>query len=253
MTYRFTFGPTPNLPHHVILPHVRPRFTAPFPYPVFSTSSYHVTRRLSSPALCHLPIRGQLSSWSVPPLGHPSWLALLMVCHSARPPFMVGPSTRRPSAVGPPLGQSPHSATLRGRLSSWSVTSLGHPSWSALLMVGPFTQRPSAVGPPLGRSLHLATLRGRPSSWSVPPLGHPPRSALLLVGHSARPPFVVGPPLGRSLHSATRRSRPSSWSVHPLGHSYRSTSILSVSNNPHFLHYSLRWTKAALGNEGLLT
>ncbi|GMP71779.1 hypothetical protein CsSME_00030056 [Camellia sinensis var. sinensis] len=179
-------------------------------------------------------------------------------------PRALPTATWLPFAVGLLHSRSLHSVTHRGRSSSWSAPLLGHPSQSTLLMVGPFTRSPFAVGPSHGRPLHSATLCGRPSSWSVPSLGHPSRSALLMVGPSTRSPFAVGPPHGRPLHSATLCGRPSSWSVPPLDHPSRSALlivgqpsrsafILPVSHNPHFLHYSLRWTKAVLGNGGLLT
>ncbi|KAF5934132.1 hypothetical protein HYC85_030303 [Camellia sinensis] len=81
---------------------------------------------------------------------------------------------------------------------------------------------PFAVSPPYGQPFHSANLRGQLSSWSALPLGQPSRSALLVVGPPTRPTFAVGPPRGPPFHS-----------VH--------------------LTYSLRWTKAALGNGGLLT
>ncbi|KAF5933869.1 hypothetical protein HYC85_030040 [Camellia sinensis] len=81
-----------------------------FPFPVYSTSFHHVPLPLLEPrvsplaSLYSITLRGWLSSWSVPPLGHPSRSALLV----------VGPSTRSPFAVGPPHGRSLHSVTRRG-------------------------------------------------------------------------------------------------------------------------------------------
>ncbi|THG03209.1 hypothetical protein TEA_009736 [Camellia sinensis var. sinensis] len=149
LTYRFISCSTPSLPCHGIPPRVRPRSTAPFPYPVFSTSNHYVPCHPSSPAHRHsVTLRGRPSSWSGHPLGHPLRSALLMVSASTRSPF----------AVGPPHGRSLPSVTLRGRTSSWSVPPLGHPSRSALLI----------VSPPRGRPLHSITRRCWPSSWSAP-------------------------------------------------------------------------------------
>ncbi|GMP45883.1 hypothetical protein CsSME_00014242 [Camellia sinensis var. sinensis] len=153
MTYRFISDPTPNLPTYGMLPRVRPRSTVSSPYPVFSTSTHHVTRRVSSPMSLHLTLRdrpfllstiplgqhhGRPSSRSALPLGQTSRSALLTVSLPALPTTAVGPPCCRPShsantAVGPPRGQPSRSTKRRCRPSSRSDLPLGQPPQSALL------------------------------------------------------------------------------------------------------------------------
>ncbi|GMP85699.1 hypothetical protein CsSME_00038757 [Camellia sinensis var. sinensis] len=139
------------------------------------------------------------------------------------------------------------------------------PSRSARLSVDPSHSATLAVGTPLGRPVSLGHPRGRHASRSTrltrPPLRSarlsvdPPHSAPLGVGMPLGRPFSLGHPRGRQASRSTLLTRPPSRSAR-LSVDASSSATLTVSYSVRIslpYYYSLRWTKAALGNGGLLT
>ncbi|THG07197.1 hypothetical protein TEA_012003 [Camellia sinensis var. sinensis] len=159
-----------------MLPRVRPRSTISSPYPIFSTSNHHVTRRLLSPKPLHLTLRSRPSAMVGPP---------------ARPTFAVSPLRDRP---------------LHGRPSSTALFMVGPPA-RPTFAVGPLRDHSLH-----SRPSRLANIRGRPSSRppstrSALPLGQPSWSPLLVVDLPTRPTFTVDPLRGWPSQSVALHSR----------------------------------------------